>query len=166
MHWFRSNSWFIKRSAVWFNSFKPLKNDKYQSCQFPWRVVNSLKTWKSSKRNVLTFKHEAPGIFPVCPMVNPALVKRCNYCKAVIAKLQSSGTVQVALRDISLRTLFLNRVCFDLRESADISFLNTYVNERFVQWRWSESLWQKRLLCSITVAKSSFFVIQLSVWTN
>jgi len=32
MHWFRSNSWVIKRGAIWFNSFKLLKSDK---CQFP-----------------------------------------------------------------------------------------------------------------------------------
>jgi len=32
------------------------------------------------------------------------------------------------LRDILLRTFFLNIVGFDLRESADISLLNTYVN--------------------------------------
>jgi len=92
-----------------------------------------------------------------CPL-DHGTVKRCNYCKAVIAKLQSSSTVQVALRDTSLRTLFLNRVHFDLLESVDISFLNTYVNGRFVQWRWSESLWQKKLMCSVTVAKSSFFL--------
>jgi len=36
-------------------------------------VVNSLKIRKTIKRNVLTFKREAPGICPVCPMVNPAL---------------------------------------------------------------------------------------------
>jgi len=24
----------IKRGAVWFNSFKSLKNDKWQNCQF------------------------------------------------------------------------------------------------------------------------------------
>ena len=36
-----------------------------------------------------------------------------------------------------------------------------------MQWRWSEGLWQKRLLCSVTVAKRSFLVvIQLSVWRN
>jgi len=34
MHWFRSNSWVIKRGAVWFKSCKSLKNDKCQSCQF------------------------------------------------------------------------------------------------------------------------------------
>jgi len=35
------------------------------------------------------------------------------------------------LRDNLLRTFFVNRVRFDLRES--VSFLNTYVNGRFVQ---------------------------------
>ena len=35
MHWFRSNFCVIKRGVVWFNSFKSLKNDKCQSCQFP-----------------------------------------------------------------------------------------------------------------------------------
>jgi len=25
----------IKRGAVWLNSFKSLKNDKWQGCQFP-----------------------------------------------------------------------------------------------------------------------------------
>jgi len=33
------------------------------------------------------------------------------------------------------------------------------------QWRSSESLWQKWLLCSVTVAKMSFFFDKLSVWT-
>jgi len=42
-----------------------------------------------------------------------------------------------------LRTFFVNGVHFDLRESVDISFVNTNVNRRFMQWRWSESLWQK-----------------------
>ena len=54
--------------------------------------------------------------------------------------------------------MFLNGVRFDLRESVDISFLNTYVNGRFVQWRRSESVWEKILLCSITVAKGSYFL--------
>ena len=64
LHWFRSKPWVIKCGTVWFNSFKSLKNDKCQSCQVPylskrtrpnqkapqfWHVVNSLKTWKSSK---------------------------------------------------------------------------------------------------------------------
>ena len=38
MHWFRSNSWVIKRGAVWFNSFKSLKNAKCQSYRFPWPI--------------------------------------------------------------------------------------------------------------------------------
>jgi len=42
-----------------------------------------------------------------------------------------------------LRTFFVNDVRFDLRES--VSFLNTHVNGRFEQWRWSDRLWQKRL---------------------
>ena len=62
----------------------------------------------------------------------------------------------VLLREISLRKFFLNGVLFDLRESTDKSFLNTYVNGQFVQWRWSDSLWQKRLLCSVTVGKRTF----------
>jgi len=37
------------------------------------------------------------------------------------------------------------------------TWLRAYVNGWFVQWRWSQSLWQKRLLCSVTVAKWSFF---------
>jgi len=48
-----------------------------------------------------------------------------NFSQAVRFKL--------LLRDISLRKFFLNGVRFDLRESVDISFLNTYVNERLVQ---------------------------------
>ena len=46
-------------------------------------------------------------------------VNRCNYCKAPIEKT-SSSTVQVVLRDISLRTYFLNGVRFDLRECKHI----------------------------------------------
>ena len=87
MHWFRSNSWVIKGGAICFNSFKPLKTisakfvsflnlytkrSSQKALQF-WRVVNSLKTRKSSKMNVLTFKREAPGICPVCAILNPAL---------------------------------------------------------------------------------------------
>jgi len=67
-----------KCGVVWFNYFRSLKNDQFQSCQFPnlytkrsnpqafqfWRVVNSLKTSKISKR-----KLEAPSICPVCPLV-------------------------------------------------------------------------------------------------
>ena len=84
-------------------------------------------------------------------------------------KLPSQNVSQVVhfkllLRDISLRTFFLNSVRFDLLENVDMSFLNTYMNGRFVQWRWSENLWQIGLLCSATVAKISFFVMQLSVW--
>jgi len=48
-----------------------------------------------------------------------------------MAKLQSSS--KLLLHDISLRTFFLNGVCFDLPESVDISFVNTYVDGRFVQ---------------------------------
>jgi len=45
-------------------------------------------------------------------------------------KLSSQNFSQVVwfkllLRDISLRTFFLNGVRFDLRESVDLSFLNT-----------------------------------------
>jgi len=36
--------------------------------------------------------------------------------------------------------------------------LRAYVNGRFVQCRWSQSLWQKILLCSVTVAKWSFLL--------
>jgi len=36
------------------------------------------------------------------------------------------------LRDISLKTFFLNGARYDLRETVDISFLNAYVNGRFV----------------------------------
>ena len=64
-----------------------------------------------------------------CPLGHGA-IDRCNYCKAPIAKLQSSSSLRFKLlvRDISLRTVFLNGVRFDLRESVDISFLNGYVN--------------------------------------
>ena len=65
-----------------------------------------------------------------CPL-DHGTVNRCNYCKAPMAKLQSSS--KLLLHDISLRTFFLNGVCFDLPESVDISFVNTYVDGRFVQ---------------------------------
>jgi len=101
MHWFRSNSWVIQHGSVWFNPFKPLKNSKCPSYQFPystvyakssnqkalqfWCVMNSLKTlktskgvfWYSSARPSKAWgpqKRETPGIYPVCPMVNPALL--------------------------------------------------------------------------------------------
>jgi len=56
----------------------------------------------------------------------------------MIVQLLSQNFSQVIrfmllLRDISLRTVFLNGVRFDLRESVDISFLNTHVNGRFLQ---------------------------------
>ena len=44
-----------------------------------WNVVNSLKTWKTSIKESFDIqargpqKREAPGICPVCPMVNRAL---------------------------------------------------------------------------------------------
>ena len=55
-----------------------------------------------------------------------------------IVKLPSQNFSQVVwfkllLRDISLRTFFISGVTFDLRVIVDISFLNTYVNGRFVQ---------------------------------
>ena len=76
-----------------------------------------------------------------------------------IAKLPSQNISQVVrfkfpLRDISLRT---SLQLFDLQKSVNIFFLNTYVDARFVQWRWSESLWRKSLLCRVTVAKRSIF---------
>jgi len=37
-----------------------------------------------------------------------------------------SSMVQLLLHGILLRTFFLNSVCFDLQESADISYLNVY----------------------------------------
>ena len=53
---------------------------------------------------------------------------------ATIVKLPSQNFSQVVrfkllLRDISSRTFFLNSVRFDLRESVDISFLSTCVND-------------------------------------
>jgi len=47
---------------------------------------------------------------------------------------------ELLLRDISLRTFFLNGVRFDLRESVNVSFPNTCVNGRFVKRRWLQSL--------------------------
>ena len=84
-------------------------------------------------------------------------------------ELGKFATEKIALRFCMIfhwKHFFLNGVLFDLRESVDIFFVNTYVNGRFVQWRWSECLWQIRLLCSVTVAERSFSAIQLSVWTN
>ena len=40
---------------------------------------------------------------------------------------------KLLLRDISLRKFFLNGVRFNLRESVNITFLNAYVNGRFVR---------------------------------
>jgi len=80
-----------------------------------------------------------------------------NVSQAVLFKL--------LLRVVTLRTFFLNGAHFDLRKSVDISFLITYVNGRFVQWRWSESLWQKGLLCSVTEAKTSL-CDELFLWAN
>jgi len=81
-----------------------------------------------------------------------------------IAKLPSQNFSEVVrfkllLRDISLRTFFSKQRTFWFARGCrlDISFLKTYVNGLLVQWRWSDSLWQKRLLCSVTVAKISFF---------
>jgi len=44
-----------------------------------WRVVNSL-TMKNQQRSVLISEREAPGICPVCPMVNPALRRSYSIC--------------------------------------------------------------------------------------
>jgi len=83
------------------------------------------------------------------------------------AILNCSFTVQVAFAWYFVENIFSNGIRFDLRESVvDVSFLNAYVNWRFVQWRWSDILCQKRLLCRVTVAKRSLFVIQLPVWTK
>ena len=42
-----------------------------------WRMVNSLKLWKTSK-GVFHYPSARPrGIWPVCPMVNPALLHVC-----------------------------------------------------------------------------------------
>jgi len=57
---------------------------------------------------------------------------------------------------------------------VDLSFMcililpqhTQYVNGPFVQCRWSESLWQKTLLCSVTVVKRSFLLLYNFVWTN
>jgi len=49
---------------------------------------------------------------------------RCNYCKALIAKLHSQVVqFKLLLGEISLRNFFLNAVRFDLSKSVDISFL-------------------------------------------
>jgi len=60
-------------------------------------------------------------------------LNRCKYCKALIANFSQVVRFKLLLRDISLRTFFLNGVRFDLRESVDTSFLNTHVNQQFVQ---------------------------------
>jgi len=62
--------------------------------------------------------------------------------------------------------MFLNGIRFNLRESVNISFLNACVNGRFVQWRWSESVWEKILLCSVTVAKDRFFCDTTFCWNK
>ena len=41
------------------------------------------------------------------------------------------------------------------------TWLRAYVNGRFVQWRLSQSLWQKILLCSVTVHSGRFSPVLL-----
>jgi len=70
-----------------------------------------------------------------CCSLDHGTVNRCNL---TIVKLPSQNFNQVVrfkllLHDIFLRTFFINGVRFDLRESVDMSFINTYVNGRFVQ---------------------------------
>ena len=54
---------------------------------------------------------------------------------------------------------FSKQCIFDLlRWSVDMSWLNTYVNGWFVQWRRLKGLWRKRLLCSVTAAEKSILL--------
>jgi len=46
-------------------------------------------------------------------------LNRCKYCKALIANFSQVVRFKLLLRDISLRTFFLNGVRFDLRESVE-----------------------------------------------
>jgi len=64
-----------------------------------------------------------PVVMPL--ITRSAVVNRCDYCKVSMAKFQSSSTVKIAFAWILLRTFFVNCVRVDLRESVDISFLNT-----------------------------------------
>jgi len=92
------------------------------------------------------------------PGLDHGTVDRCNYCKAFIAKLHASSTVQVAFAWYFVENIFSKRCAFwSAKEYRRIfpQYIQN-VNGRFVQCRWSESLWQKRLLCSVTVAKRSF----------
>jgi len=91
-----------------------------------------------------------------CPL-DHGTGNRCNYRKVIIAKLQSSSTVQVAFAGYFVENIFSKRCTFWSVREWRVIFLNTYVNGRFVWWRWPESLWQKWLLCSVTVVKISFF---------
>jgi len=90
-----------------------------------------------------------------CPL-DHGTVSRCNYCKAPIAKFQSSSTVQVAFAWYFVEKIFSKRCTFwsDLRDSADISFLNTYANglrlpDVLERQELSLNLLSKRVMCLI-----------------
>jgi len=65
-----------------------------------------------------------------------------------------------------LRTFFLNGLPFDLRENADVFPPDickwTICEVKMVR----ECTTKKFVVFHVTVANMSFFVIQLSVWTN
>jgi len=109
-----------------------------------------------------------------CPLgLDHGTANRCNYCKAIIEKLQSSSTVQVDFAWYFVENIFSERCAFWSAKDCrlDFSFLNAYSGwticaVKMVREYDKKDLCQKRLLCSVIVTKISFFVIQLSVWTN
>ena len=98
---FLSNSWVINRGAVWFDSCDHLKTINVIVVSFLslYRLLNAvIKKLYNSEAWWTTSKHkkskgcfdihargpqkrEAPGICPVCPIFNPALVARSTFCQ-------------------------------------------------------------------------------------
>jgi len=89
-----------------------------------------------------------------CPLDHGTVIS--SYCKAPIAKRQSSSMVQVAFPWYFVENIFfINGVTFDLRVSVDISFLNTYVNGDLCSEDGQSVCDNKIVVYSATVAKIS-----------
>jgi len=75
----------------------------FRSCTYLDSLVNLVFGPKSVFRNNVWLR---PGSdFKMRPFSTlHATVDRCNSCEALVANLQSSSPVEIALRDISLRT--------------------------------------------------------------
>jgi len=96
-----------------------------------------------------------------CRLLDHGTVTRCNYCKASIAKLQSTSTVQVAFTWYFVEKVFSKRCAFwSARECRHIFPQRQYICEWTIcAVKMVRESVTKRLLCGVTVAKISFICV-------